>query len=233
MDEVVNEMRKALIIILCVILLASMSGCAKIRLAAKEDEAQAYEDRIEELEKEIADLQESQATVAPEATATPEAEATPTPEATPSGMSDTPQGNPNMYSSYAYMVSLDPARGWADFDYFERLIGPEAVDALVKYEGYDLADAQAEVMSYSEGGYYEKNTNPQLRTIDLKNVDIRLIIQADGTLIGDIGNPPQSDFGDVFAIYNANPDYILNVFTYYITVDDNENVIKVEQVYMP
>ena len=226
-------MKKILILILCTVLLLSLTGCAKIRLAEEEDEAQAYEDRIAELEREIAELQDDQEPDSPDATEAVEEEPTPTPEWTPTGMSDAPQGNPRMYSSYAHMVSLDPARGWADFDYFERLTGPEAVDALVKYEGYDLVDAQAEVMSYAEGGYYEKNTNTQLRTIDLKNVDIRLIIQADGTLIGDIGNPPQADFGDVFAIYNANPDYILNAFTYYITADDNENVVKVEQVYMP
>ena len=165
-----------------------------------------------------------------EETVTPEPETTP--EATDT-VRAAPEGNPNMYSSYAHMVSFDSEKGWSEFDYFEIMTGEEAIDALVKYEGYDLTDAQVEVMGWEEGGYYEKNTNPQLRTIDLGSTDVRMIIKTDGTLIDDIGNPPSYGLSDIEALYDANPIYLFDYFDYFVTVDGDGNVTKVEQVYRP
>ncbi len=159
---------------------------------------------------------------------------TPTPAPTPSAEPTKPPiDNPQMYNSFAHMVSFDPATGYAEFDYFEALYGDEAIDALVKYEGYDEVDAQAEVMNWEEGAFYEKNTDKQLRTIDLSAVDVRLIIKPDGTLIGDIGNPPKADLARLTTIYNAKHAYLFDVFFYWITVNDQGKVTKVEQVYRP
>jgi len=230
--------------VICVIVLVSLSliSCSNLGLRkSSEEEASEYAEKIADLESEIKDLKnQAENNLAEEIvedelapTIMPSQAPTPTPEQTPSGMSDVPVGNPRMYSSYAHMVSYDPARGWADFDYFEMYTGSEAVDALVDYEGYTYPDAQAEVNSYHEGEFYEKNTNPQTRTIDLKIIDIELLVQTDGTIIPDIANPPNSTVQDAFDLYNANPNYLYSYFFYFVTVDGNGNVTKVEQVYRP
>jgi len=211
------------------------TGCDRLAKSEKKAELEEYASRIEDLEREIEELKREEENPAPVESVEVVLEATPepTPTPTPIGMSDVPVGNPRMFSSFAYMVSYDPARGWADFDYFEKIEPPEAIDALVDYEGYTYADAQVEVNNWHEGDFYEKNTNTRLRTIDLKTTDIRLILNTDGTLINDIFNPPPATVEDVFNLYNANPHYLFKYFFYDITVDDAGNVTKVEQVYRP
>lgn len=226
-------MKRVLILMLVLSFLAAFSACGQVGLSDAAPTLNPYEERIAELEQELEQMQQDMTVnveqdLAPNAVMTPTAAPTPTP--TPS---KPPIDNPQMYSSYAHMVSLDSATGYAEFDYFEALYGDEAVDALVKYEGYDEVDAQAEVMNWGEGGFYEKDADHQLRTVDLNAVDIRLIMKTDGTLIGDIGNPPKADFADVLALYNAKKAYVFESFFYWITVNDQGKVTKVEQVYRP
>lgn len=233
-------MKKFFVLSVLLILVLSLVGCSSLGLKGRSsDEIERYAKKVEELEKEIDELKdEAEQNVEAETNQNQPAQTnaptkTPTPTQTPIGMSDVPVGNPNMYSSYAHMVSYDPARGWADFDYFEMLVGPEAIDALVDYEGYNYADAQVEVNSWHEGAFYEKNTNSRTRTIDLKTTDIVLLITPDGLLVPDIANPPAVDVEDVFNLYNANTNYLYTYFFYYITVDGSGNVTKVEQIYRP
>lgn len=225
-------MKRIVVLLLVFSLLSAFSACGQVGLADTPT-ANPYEERISELEQEIADLQQEEDVnvdqdLQPNQVVTPTSAPTPTP---------TPEkaviDNPQMYSSYAHMVSLDTTTGYAEFDYFERLTGDEAVDALVKYEGYDDIDAQAEVMNWGEGGFYEKNTDSQLRTVDLNTVDIRMIIKANGELIDDLGNPSKSTFADVLKIYTAKKGYVLNFYFYWVTVNDKGVVTKIEQVYMP
>ena len=73
------------------------------------------------------------------------------------------------------MVSYDPAKGLADFDYFDLLQGADAVKWLVEHESYTQADAEAEVAGYADSEFIEKNTSNQLRTIDLDGIPITLM----------------------------------------------------------
>jgi hypothetical protein len=145
-------------------------------------------------------------------------------------MSGEPENTAPFFSSYAHMVSYDPARGWADFDYFEILTGQDAIDWMVAEEGYTLADAQAEVSEWADGEYWYKNTNATLRTIDLKEVEIELMFYADGTQSPDATSIP-STIDDVFALYNLDTRYLYDHFFYYIHVDSDGNVTKVQQIY--
>ena len=135
------------------------------------------------------------------------------------------------YSSYAFMVSYDPARAWADFDYFDMLTGQDAIDWMVAHDGYTEAEATDIVDDWGDGEYICKNTNPGLRTIDLKEVDIELMYHADGTQSLDATSIP-STVSDVFALYNLDADhYLYDTFFFYIHVDASGNVTKVQQVY--
>lgn len=151
------------------------------------------------------------------------------PTQTPIGMSPYPSNTAKMYSSYARMVSFDPARGWADFDYFEMLKGNDAVQWLVDKEGYTLAKAQAEVADYADSEFIEKNTNPQLRTIDLREIPLKLIYKSDGTMVETGIN---GDIGDLFDLYQHNKSLVLDTNFYYIEVKNGE-VVAVNQVYWP
>ncbi len=151
-----------------------------------------------------------------------ETTAMPTPTVTP---------GPVMYSSYAHMVSYDPARGQADFDYFNMLRGDDAVQYLVDYEGYTVGDAQALVDDFADSEFVESNLNPQLRTIDLTVVDIKLMFYPDGTMLPG-AEPVDSELIDLFDLYHVDPAKVLDYFFYYITVVDGE-VVTVEQVYWP
>jgi len=226
-------MKRILLLVLCFAMFVLLSACGQVDLADEQTTPNPYEERIAELEQEIAEMQEDMSVnveqdLQPGDVATPTPAPTPTPTVTPP-----PIDNPQMYSSYAYMVSFDPATGYAGFKYFQQLRGDEAVDALIRYEGYDEVDAAAEVRNWPEGGFYEKKGDGQLRTVDLSKVDVRLIISADGLIIDDIGNPPKASVQDVVAVFNANSKYLYNQFFYWITVNDQGTVTKVEQVYMP
>lgn len=209
-----------------------LSACGQVGLANTAT-PNPYEERIAELEQELADMQQDmdvavEQDLAPGSVMTPTAAPTPTPTVTPP-----PIDNPQMYSSFAHMVSFDPATGYAQFDYFEQITGEEAVDALVKYENYEQWDAEAEVRNWPEGSFYEYNRDKQLRTVDMSKVDVRLIVNTNGLIIEDLSNPKKSGLPEVLALYNANPDYLYDYFFYWITVNDQGTATKVEQVYRP
>jgi len=228
-------MKKALILAVVLVMLVSLTACDKIQLAEVEKTAIATQNNKTQFDSQTAQSEneiEAQQEVV-KAESTPEVSKEPEPTESPEAERPQPEGNPNMYSSHAHLVEYDTETGWAKFDYFEIMTGDEAIDALMVYEGYDLASAQVEVMSWEEGGYYEKNTNPQLRTVDLGNAEVRMIVKTDGTLIDDIGNPPLYELSDINALYDANPIFIIDYFDYFVTVDDKGTVTKVEQVYRP
>lgn len=140
---------------------------------------------------------------------------------------------PAMYSSYAHMVSFDPATGIAEFDYFEMLRGDDAIEWLINNEGYCSVDAENEVNDYADSEFIEKNTNPQLRSIDLTGKSLILMYQSSVTVVyGAEGIP--SNLGDIIALYGVDPNYVLHTHFYYITVDESSgNVTLVAKVYWP
>jgi hypothetical protein len=137
-----------------------------------------------------------------------------------------------LYSSYAHMVSFDPQSGLADFDYFDMLRGPDAVNWLVEQEGYSLRDAEEVVGNYSVSEFIEKNTDPGLRTIDLNGVELTLMYKPDGTMAE--GSPASVAAGieDLKALYALDPDLALRSYFYYVTVQDGK-AVSVDQVYWP
>lgn len=171
---------------------------------------------------------------------------TQTPEAsTPDGDPDTPltpkppeqsdepanEAAPAMYSSFAHMVSCDFITTLAEFDYFDILQGQEAIKWLIEKEGYTEAKARASVDEFADSEYIEKNTNPQLRTIDLSKVELKLILKPDGELIEGL-NPDPCGMEELYALWAADPAYVFDHYFYYITVTDGK-VNSVEQVYWP
>ncbi|MEI6101020.1 MAG: hypothetical protein WCP73_04195 [Eubacteriales bacterium] len=142
-----------------------------------------------------------------------------------------PSNEAEMYSSYAHMVSFDPKTGWAQFDYFDMLKGNDAVQWLVENKGYTKASAQAEVSGYADSEFIEKNTNTQLRTVDLKSVPLRMMYKADGTQV-DVPDPVAATIDDLRVLYAKDSSLVLKSFFYYIKVE-NGKVVSVDQVYWP
>lgn len=142
-----------------------------------------------------------------------------------------PSNSATLYTSYAFMKSFDPARGWADFDYFEMLRGDDAVQWLVDHEGYTFADAQDTVDNFADSEFITKNTNPVLRTIDLRELPLKMMFHPDGSMVED-ANPIDATISDLYALYAHDPELVLNSFFYFIEVDGGE-VVSVEQVYWP
>ncbi len=204
-------MKKAALIFLCLTLIIMTAACIEIRPAtsATGDETTAAEGPFD-------------TTAAPSDTI-----------ATTAATVISPTNTAKMYSSYAHMVSYDPASGWADFDYFDMLRGDDAVQYLVDYEGYTLADAQAEVNAEAgvDSIFWEKNINPQLRTVDMNVVEIKLMFNPDGSQVMG-AEPVNATPLDLYNLYDFNPDAVLNQYFYYVTVVGND-VTKVEQVYWP
>lgn len=190
-----------------------------------------------------------QVTVLPDATGSPASEATPaavpSPTVAPTTATVVPPtvtpaataapsptaSNPQMYSSYADLISFDPATGIAQFDYFDLLRGSDAVDYLVNHEGYSKAKAQATVDEYTDSEFVKKNDNPQLRAIDLDDVSLKMMIQPSGEPVDGAESIPSSGT-DVRAIYAANPS-MLSMYFYYIHVEGDGTISLVEQVYWP
>ena len=173
-------------------------------------------------------------TVAP--TASPVAE-TATPAATvaataaPTAPSPTPKG-PAMYSSYADLISFDPETGIAKFDYFDMLRGADAVKFLVDHEGYTQTAAQKMVDDFADSEFVKKNTNPQLRAIDIDEVPLKLMVKPSGDPV-DGAEPVSVTAKEFRAIYALNTSLLLESYFYYIHVDTDGNVTLVEQVYWP
>ena len=143
--------------------------------------------------------------------------------------------NPSsMYSSYADMVSFDPATGWAQFDYFNLLQGADAVKYLVDVKGYTQADAEAEVGDYADSEFINQNDNPQLRTADMSSVQIGMLYNPDGSQTASWADVDTKTYDEFKALYAAHPDQVLteSSFFYYVTVQGGI-ITKVTQVYWP
>lgn len=159
-------------------------------------------------------------------------EALPTPtEAANTAAPSPTASNPPMYSSLAHLVSFDPASGVARFDYFDMLRGDDAVDFLVAHEGYSEADAQALVDEFADSEFVEKNTNSQLRAIDLDDTPLKMMIQPSGEPVDGAESIPSSA-ADVRAIYAIDPA-LLSAYFYSIHVEADGRVSLVEQLYWP
>lgn len=94
-----------------------------------------------------------------------------------------------------------------------------------------LEEAQDLVDNFADSEFVYQNDNPQLRTVDLRGVDIELMYYPDGTMVTD-ATPVDSEHIDLYDLYHVNTDLILDSFFYYITVE-NDDVVSVEQVYWP
>ena len=149
-----------------------------------------------------------------------------TPEAT-----NTPNSGPALYSSFAHMKAYHPDSCVADFDYFDMLRGQDAVKWMVEKEGYSEAEAEEIAADFADSEFIEKNENPQIRSIDLKNVELKLMFDADGneTLPG---GPISSSVAILNELYAHSPSMVLETYFYYIEVENGE-AISVTQVYWP
>ncbi len=139
---------------------------------------------------------------------------------------------PEMYTSYAHMTAFNPDDNTASFDYFNMLRGDDAVQWLIDQDGYTEADAQAVVADFAESEFIEKNTNSQLRTVDLSAVPVTLIVSDDGSLIEGL-EPRTVSIETIKAMYAANPDFLLKPFFYEVKVGGGGQVEAVHQIYWP
>lgn len=225
-------MRKTMFLIICLIMLAVLIGCeTSINVPVKDssqwgtDETAMPEQTPDPSSDETpAGTVSAQPTLAATPQSTPAATPTETPSATPKG--------PSLYSSYAHMMSYDPAKGLADFDFFDLLQGADAVKWLVEHEGYSQADAEAEVAGYADSEFIEKNTNKQLRTVDLDGISITLMFDPDTGEMLEVDHPFKGSLIDLYKLYELDHDLVLNNFFYWIEVK-NGQVISVQQVYWP
>lgn len=252
-------MKSIVLYLLCLIIIATAASCTDMTAtqdqttfaaattessdAATADESTTSTTTTETSSSEAATTTEATTTEAtttestttdsttPETTSTEAADTTGTTTETTTEAANSPVNTLIMYSSYAHMVSYDPARGWADFDYFNMLLGDEAVQYLVDNEGYSLEEAQELVDDFADSEFVYQNDNPQLRTIDLREVDLKLMYYPDGTMVTG-ATPADSELIDLYDLYHVNPDLVLDSFFYYITVI-NDEVVTVEQVYWP
>ncbi len=145
----------------------------------------------------------------------------------------TPSDPPNMYSSYADMVSFDPATGNAKFDFWDRLTGDAAVDWLVDHEGYTQAQAEALVDDFADSEFVKKNSNSQLRTVDLSETDVYMLQYPYGYDSAPDPDPELTSFSALCDLYEDDPDILLEMAYYYVTVNSGGSVTKVSQCYQP
>jgi len=141
-----------------------------------------------------------------------------------------------MYSSYALLSSFDPVTGLAEFDYFDMLLGQDAINWLVSHEGYTQADAEDTVNNFVDGEFVMKNANPQLRTVDLSVTPLKAIYYADGSHTATWPESEPISFADFTALYEYEKvgedgiTYVTGNMFYYITVV-NDKVTEVKQVF--
>lgn len=137
-----------------------------------------------------------------------------------------------MYTSYADLISFDPETGIAKFDYFDMLRGDKAVAYLVASEGYTQAAAEDLVENFADSEYVKKNTNPQLRAIDIDDVPLKLMYKPNGEYVEDSVSI-STTAKNFRAIYAIDTSLLLETYFYYITVDSDGKVTLVEQIYWP
>ena len=219
-------MKKAILFLFCLFITLTTAACFSIGPKSTASTATTAGETIATSTETLA-MTTVETTTASETVVTTTSEAA----AASSETGVSPSNSAIMYSSYAHMVSYDPARGWADFDYFTMLRGDEAVQWLVEQEGYTEAGAQAVVDDFADSEFIEKNINPQLRTIDLRDIELKLMYYPDGTMVTD-ANPVDSELIDLYNLYEKDPTLVLDSFFYYVTVEDGV-VVAVEQVYWP
>ena len=233
-------MKKPITLLMCLVILLLMSACnnmpsetTTIEMSTEVTTSTAAESiATNSITATSETPTESAESTTPDHTTNATAESTTT-EATTSTVATTTTSTTTvrMYSSYAHMVSYDPARGFADFDYFNMLKGQEAIDYLVEREGYERADAEALVNDFADSEFIEQNDNPLLRTIDLREIDLKLMYHPDGTMVTG-ATPIDSDLIDLYNLYHVDPDLVLDSFFYYVHVSGGI-VTMVEQVYWP
>jgi len=220
-------MKKAILILICALVLASASGCIKIYPAGDADATPTEKATEAPTEKPMINPTHTARPPKPsiKPIKTPAISMMPT-----STETSTPSSTPAFYPSYADMVSFDPATGVAEFDYFDILKGQDAIDWMVAHEGYTLADATDIVNDWGDGQYWKKNTNPQLRAIDLDDYPLVLMYDPASVPAFEVGGIP-STTADAAALYALDPAYLFEHFFFYIHVDGDGNVTEVEQVY--
>jgi hypothetical protein len=143
----------------------------------------------------------------------------------------TPNNGPTLYTSYAHMTAYHPDSGIADFDYFDMLRGEDAAKWMVEKEGYTQAEAEAIAADFADSEFIEKNENPQIRSIDLNNVELKLMFDADGDELLP-GGPVPSTVSILNELYAHHPELVTDIYFYYIEVD-NGQAVSVTQVYWP
>lgn len=156
--------------------------------------------------------------------------ATPASSMTPAA-TNSPNSGPVLYSSFAHMRAYHPDSSVADFDYFDMLRGEDAVKWMVEKEGYSEAEAEEIAADFADSEFIEKNENPQIRSIDLKNVELKLMFDADGNEMLP-GGPVSSSVAILNELYAHQPSRILETYFYYIEVE-NGDAVSVTQVYWP
>ena len=211
-------MRKTLLLLTCLLLTAFSAACKPSPITHTEPESPLTPTE----------------TVAPDIANDEEAAETPAPAESPAS-APTPapaEEGPAMYSSYAHMVSFDPALGLAEFDFFDMLRGDEAVEWLVENEGYSVTDAAAAVADFADSEFVEKNVNPQLRAIDLTNIPITLMFDPDTGDMLEPGSPLNGSLSDLSSLFDRDQKLVLDAFFYWIEVSQGE-VVAVTQVYWP
>lgn len=137
-----------------------------------------------------------------------------------------------MYSSYADLISFDPETGIAKFDYFDMLRGSDAVTFLVEQEGYTQAAADELVNNFADSEFVKKNTNPQLRAIDIDDVPLKLMVKPNGNPV-DGAESISTTAANFRTIYSINTSLLLESYFYYIHVESDGHVSLVEQIYWP
>lgn len=210
-------LNRLIIAALCVGLILGLSGCRLKTIFSEGSDDDITEEATTEESSETT-------TTATETTAS-------VPEVTTSEAPAPTFTNPSsMYSSYAHMVSFDPATGWAEFDYFDILDGQAAIDWLVAQEGYTLAEAEEEVNNYADGEFVYKNVNPQLRTADMAAVSITMMYDAGGTQV-DGAETVALSYNQFLSLYNAHPNLVVDgPFFFHVTVSRGV-ITEVDQVY--
>lgn len=224
-------MRKFMFLIICLMILAVLIGCETTADAPAESQAAPSSHSAAVSASATAAVYTVTAaapTTAPMSSPT----SVPTPTLEPSPSPAPSVSDPSLYSSYAHMVSYDPAKGVAEFDYFDMLRGDDAVNWLVDHEGYSQAKAEAEVADYADSEFIEKNTNSQLREIDLKNVPITLMFDPETGEMLEPDHPLHGTLTDLYNLYELDNKLVLKSLFYWIEVKSGK-VTSVEQVYWP
>lgn len=144
-----------------------------------------------------------------------------------------PTNNIRMYTSLADMKTFNPSNGLAQFDYWDALRGEDAINWLVKNKGYTLAEAWREVSEYSDSEFIKKNTNKRLRTIDLKAVPTYMLKFSHGYQYAPDPEQVLTSFEDLCALYETNPEIMLDAFWYQVIVGADGKVEQVRQLYHP